>query len=151
MRAGGMEGAIILGVTNLDLLGGLVVVDRAGAMSDSKFDNLKAAEKLSRLLAAMKVPLTFPARASELAAFAESNGWTDPAVALAEIRHGYVHANKKRRKVVLGAPKHATFYAWQLSLWYQELALLHLLNHRGEYRNRMTAEWRGEVERMPWK
>jgi hypothetical protein len=49
MRAGGMEGAPILGVTNLDLLGGLGVVDRAAAMRHLKFDRLAAAEKLSRL------------------------------------------------------------------------------------------------------
>ena len=69
---------------------------------------------------------------------------------LAEIRHGYVHSNKKRRQVVLSAPNLATFEAWQLSLWYQELALLYLLGHHGEYRNRLTAEWLGQVERVPW-
>ena len=50
-----------------------------------------------------------------------------------------MHSNKKRRQVVLSAPNLATFQAWQLSLWYQELALLYLLNHQGEYRNRLTA------------
>jgi hypothetical protein len=57
----------------------------------------------------------------------------------AEIRHDYVRANPKRRKVVLSASKLAIFEAWQLSLWYQELALLYLLDRNGEYRNRMTA------------
>jgi hypothetical protein len=57
----------------------------------------------------------------------------------AEIRHDYVRANPKRRKVVLPASKLAIFEAWQLSLWYQELALLYLLDCNGEYRNRMTA------------
>jgi hypothetical protein len=150
MRAGGMEGAIILGITNLDLLSALVVVDRNGAMSDSKFDDLKAKEKLARLLAAMNVPATIPPRLSELTAFAGANGWADATVALAEIRHGFVHPNKKRRKIVMAAPRLATFQAWRLSLWYQELALLHFLKHRGEYRNRLTAERRGIVENVPW-
>jgi hypothetical protein len=66
------------------------------------------------------------------------------------IRHGYVHANRKRRKVVLSATNLATFWAWQMSLWYQEVALLYLLDHRGQYRNRMTAEWLGQVETVPW-
>jgi hypothetical protein len=61
MRAEGMEGSIILGLTALDLLSALVVV--------------------------------------------------------AEIRHGYVHANRTRRKVMLAAPNLAIFQAWQLSLW----------------------------------
>jgi hypothetical protein len=150
MRAGGMEGAIILGLTALDLLGALVVVDRTSAMGESKFDKLTAGEKLAKLLETMKVPTTIPVRLSELTAFATSNGWVDATAALAEIRHGYVHANKKRRTIVLAAPNVATFQAWQLSLWYQELALLYFLNHRGEYRNRLTAEWLGIVEKVPW-
>ena len=76
---------------------------------------------------------------------------SDSAEALAEIRHGYVHANPKRRKVVLSASNLATFEAWQLSLWYQELALLYLLDHNGEYRNRMTAEVVGDVDKVPWQ
>ena len=46
------------------------------------------------------------------------------------------------------APRHkvAASDAWQLSLWYQELALLRLLGHRGSYRNRTTAKRVGQVE-----
>ena len=40
--------------------------------------------------------------------------------------------------------------AWQVSLWYQELALLYLLDHNGEYRNRMSAEAVGEVHTLQW-
>jgi hypothetical protein len=149
-RAGGMEGAIILGITNLDLLAALVVVDRARAMDSEKFDRLAAEKKLRMLLQKMNVPVGIPSKYSDLAAFAVSNNWSDGPAALASIRHGYVHANRKNRKIVLAAPKLATFQAWQLSLWYQELALLHFLNHLGEYRNRVAAEWRGIVERVPW-
>lgn len=145
-----MEGAIILGLTALDLLGAMVVVDRAAAMSASKYDNLPAKQKLAQLLDVMKVPTAIPAKLSQLAAFAATNGWQTACETLAEIRHGYVHSNKKRRQVVLSAPNLATFEAWQLSLWYQELALLYLLDHAGEYRNRLTAEWLGEVETVPW-
>lgn len=98
----------------------------------------------------LKVPLTIPAKLTELGAFAAANGWTTACEALADIRHGYVHSNKKRRQIVLSAPNLATFQAWQLSLWYQELALLYLLGHKGDYRNRLTAEWLGEVETAPW-
>jgi hypothetical protein len=149
-RAGGMEGAIILGLTALDLLGALVVVDQVGAMTASKYDRLPAAMKLAELLKVLKVPMVFPNRVRDLQLFADRNGWSDPAVALAEIRHGYVHANQKRRGMVLAAPSLATFWAWQLSLWYQELALLRLLKHSGDYHNRLTAEWVGQVEQVPW-
>lgn len=150
IRAGGMEGAIILGLTALDLLGAMVVVDRAGAMSASKYDKLVAKDKLARLLDVIKVPNALPAKLANLSPFAATNNWSTASEVLAEIRHGYVHSNKERRQVVLSAPNLATFEAWQLSLWYQELALLYLLGHHGEYRNRLTAEWLGQVEKVPW-
>jgi hypothetical protein len=149
-RAGGMEGAIILGLTALDLLGAMVVVDREKAMNDKQYDKLTAKDKLAKLLGVLKVPDAIPAKHSNLSAFAAANSWVTASEALAEIRHGYVHSNKKRRQVVLSAPNLATFEAWQLSLWYQELALLYLLNHQGEYRNRIMAEELGEVEQVPW-
>ncbi len=150
IRAGGMEGAIILGLTALDLLGAMVVVDRARVMSDSKYDKLVAKDKLARLLEVLKVPNAVPPKLTNLSAFASTNDWPTASETLAQVRHGYVHSNKKRRQVVLSAPNLATFEAWQLSLWYQELALLYLLGHRGEYRNRLTAEWLGQVEKVPW-
>ena len=46
--------------------------------------------------------------------------------------------------------KAATPGALQLSLWYQGLALLRLLEYRGSYFNRTTATWVGQVEPVPW-
>lgn len=151
-RAGGMEGSIILGLTALDLLSAMVVVDRTRTMTEAQFDSRKTThkDKLAALLKVLKVPQAIPGKHADLAAFAAANGWSSAAEALTEIRHGYVHASKRRRKIVLSAPNVATFQAWQLSLWYQELALLFLLNHQGEYRNRVTAEWLGQVETVPW-
>jgi hypothetical protein len=126
-------------------------VDKTGTTGASKYDKLTAAEKLRRLLAGLKADPVFAARSANPAAFAATQGWTDSPEALAEIRHGYVHANPKRRKVVLSASKLATFQAWQLAVWYQELALLYLLDHNGEYRNRMTAEALGDVNKVPWQ
>ena len=145
-----MEGAFVLGVTNLDLLAALVVVDKLKNRSASKFDGLKAREKLIALLQSLGVGLSVPPGYADLAGFAAGNAWPDAAWTLTEMRHGYVHANPRRRKVVLSALNRATFEAWQLSLWYQELALLYLLDHSGEYQNRVTAESRGDVETVPW-
>lgn len=149
-RAGGMEGAIILGLTSLELLGALIVVDKTSTLTESQYESFNAVKKLRSLLDVLRVEPVFPERSKNLAAFANRQGWPDTAKALVELRHGYVHANKGRRKIVLSASNLATFEAWQLSLWYQELALLYLLDHRGECRNRMVAGWVGEVERVPW-
>ena len=144
-----MEGAIILGLTALDLLGAMVVVDRAAAMSASKYDNLPAKQRLAELLDVMKVPTAIPAKLSQLAAFAATNGWQTACETLAEIRHGYVHSNRKRRQVVLSAPNLATFEAWQLSLWTRSSHFSTCLDHPGEYRNRRTAELAGRRGESP--
>ena len=118
-------------------------------MPANRHDKLSAAEKLRVLLEALDVPPDVPPRYASLAAFAKQNDKTDSCEVLAEFRNGFVHPNEKRRNIVLRADD-ASFEAWQLSLWYQELAFLYLLHHQGHYRNRTTAEWVGQVERVPW-
>ena len=120
-------------------------------MSTQEHDRLGAAKKLRALLKALDVPADIPPRYAALIAFAEKNGKSDSGAALANLRNGFVHANDKHRNVVFGSDgKAAACDAWQLSLWYQDLALLRLLRHRGSYRNRTTAEWVGQIEPVPW-
>ena len=150
-NSSGKEGSLVLGMAALDLLSALIVVGRCRSMSTQEHDQLGAAKKLRALLKALDVPADIPPRYAALTAFAEKNGKSDSCEALAKLRNGLVHANEKHRNVVFGLDgKAAASDAWQLSLWYQELALLRLLRHRGSYRNRTTAEWVGQVEPIPW-
>ncbi len=149
-QSSGMEGSLILGMTALDLLSALIVAGRCRSMSARKHDKLNAEKKLCALLKALDVPADIPPRYAKLAAFARQNDKKNSCEALAEFRNGFVHPNEKRRNIVLRADKLASFEAWQLSLWYQELALLYLLDHRGSYANRTTPRWVGQVEPVPW-
>ena len=149
-QSSGKEGALVLGMAALDLLSALVVVDRCRSMPANQHDKLGVAKKLRALLKALDVPADIPPRYASLAAFARQNDKTDSCEALAEFRNGFVHPNEQRRNIVLRADDSASFEAWLLSLWYQELALLYLLDHQGQYRNRTTAEWVGQVEPVPW-
>ena len=149
-QSSGKEGSLVLGMAALDLLSALVVVDRCQSMSANQFDKLGAAKKLHALLKALDVPADIPPRYASLAAFAKQNDKANSCEALAKFRNGFVHPNEKRRNIVLRADKLASFEAWQLSLWYQELAFLYLLDHQGRYRNRTAAEWVGQVEPVPW-
>ena len=150
-QSSGREGSLVLGMAALDLLGALIVVDRCGSITAEQYDNLSGAKKLRKLLSALKVPADIPHSYEKLTGFAKEHKLPDACTALVELRNGFVHANKKRRRIVLGSSgREATSYAWQLSLWYQELALLYLLQHRGSYRNRTTAKSASEVEPVPW-
>lgn len=147
----GLEGSLVLGMAGLELLGALIVVDRDGAMSAGQYDRLSGSQKLRTLLEALHLPPHVPQRYEALSRFAKKNSNWDSAQALAELRNGFVHAKEERRRIVLGVDgKPATPDAVQLSLWYQELALLRLLEHRGSYFNRTTASWVTQVEPVPW-
>lgn len=146
----GLEGSLILGMAGLELLGGLVVVDENKSMTDKKYDRLPGAKKLQELLSALKVQAVFPQRYNSLSQFAQRNGNWDACQTLVKLRNGFVHADKKNRGIVFGSQGKTTFHAWQLSLWYQELALLRVLGHRGSYCNRTTASRTGQVEVVPW-
>ena len=150
-NSSGKEGSLVLGMAALDLLSALIVVGRFRSMSAQEHDRLSAAKKLRPLLEALDVSADIPSRYAALTAFAEKNDQSDSCEALAKLRNGFVHANEKRRNVAFGsAGRAAVSDAWQLSLWYQELALLRLLRHRGSYRNRTTAKCVGQVEPVPW-
>ena len=102
-NSSGKEGSLVLGMAALDLLSALIVVDRCRSMSAQEHDRLGAARKLRALLKALDVPADIPSRYAALTAFAERNGRSDSCEALAKLRHGFVHANEKRRNVVSGS------------------------------------------------
>ena len=150
-QSSGVEGSLVLGMAALDLLGALIVVGQNQATSAAKYDGYSAAKKLRVLLQALDVPVCIPHQFEALTRFAAKHGKSDSCEALAALRNGFVHSNEKRRKIVFEASgREATFEAWWLSLWYQELALLYLLGHQGSYRNRTTNGWVGQIESVPW-
>ena len=149
-QSSGLEGSLVLSMAALDLLGALIIVDRNGSMSARRYDGLPGGEKLRKLLEALKLQPDIPQRYEALSRFAKNNNW-DSCQALAELRNGFVHAREERRRIVFAPDgKAATPGALQLSLWYQGLALLRLLEYRGSYFNRTTATWVGQVEPVPW-
>lgn len=150
LRAGGMEGALVFGLMALDLLGAMILVEQTGAMTDKRYDALRAADKLDGLAAVLGVQPQVPARCGALRAFAVQAGWNTSGTALAELRHGFVHPNKVRRTAVFASAKEVRFEAWQVTLWLVEIALLRLFGYQGVYRNRLTAKSVGAVEPVPW-
>lgn len=150
-QSSGIEGSLVLGTSALDLLGALIVVGQNQAASAAKYDDYSAAKKLRALLQALDVSVCIPHQFETLTRFSAKHGKSDSCEVLTALRNGFVHPNEKRRKIVLEASgREATFEAWRLSLWYQELALLYLLGHQGSYRNRTTNGWVGQIEPVPW-
>ena len=66
--------------------------------------------------------------------------------ALINLRNDLIHYEMKD-----GIPSSAAQrMARELGLWYAELLLLKLFGYNGQYSNRLTRKWTGEVETVPW-
>ncbi len=72
--------------------------------------------------------------------------WDGPSI-FSELRNAIVHAkDKKDRPLLHKVPKEAREEALDLGLWYLELCLLKMLDHKGEYKNRINLKY----EMVPW-
>jgi hypothetical protein len=72
--------------------------------------------------------------------------WADGPEAITRVRNELVHP-KGRLPIKVGSVVPDT---WRLAQQYIELLILRLAGYRGEFSNRLTAKWIGEVEKVPW-
>ena len=85
-----------------------------------------------------------PDSCPELARLATEHGWKHGPHALVEVRNEVVHPQQKYGKI----SARAYYEAWNLGQWYLELMLLRRFEASGEYGNRLTQKWVGEVEHL---
>jgi hypothetical protein len=150
MGHGGVEGALVLSFTALELLAWVTLVDDRSRLSRRQFKRLSAADVLRTLIGELEIPAGVPSEVAALAALASGPGdpWDGPE-ALAKVRNGIVHPEARDRAST--ASVRARVDAWSLSQWYLELALLRLCDHHGTYGSRLArARWVGQVTRVPW-
>ncbi len=144
------ETSITLGQVGLELLGWVSLVQDRALVSPKEFDKLPAQDKLRLLLSDAGVPLAIPVELGELTSLAAVHSWVDGPHAVTALRNALVHPSFKNRQRVLTSSPGARFEAATLAVWYLELVLLRLFAYDGEYTNRITAQWAGDVERVPW-
>ena len=152
MRAGGLEGSLVLAQAAFELLAWTYLVEEAKVLSKKGFEDLPASDKLRLVLSSAKIKLAIPATLHELHKLSVSASWQDGPHALTEMRNSLVHPLPKKRRKVLDADPVAVYEAASLALWYLELLLLWLFEYRGQYSNRLMRNvYRGEeVEAVPW-
>jgi hypothetical protein len=59
-----------------------------------------------------------------------------------------IHPRQRRR--LTATPSPARIELQELALWYAELALLRVIDFKGNYSNRLGAKVTGIVEPVPW-
>ena len=92
------------------------------------------------------IDLQIPVKCEALGNYRQQNGYDNGLHTLVKIRNDLVHSEMDHK----GLPSDVQWQASQLGLWYVELLLLKLFDYNGKYGNRLTQEWRGEVEFVPW-
>lgn len=105
---------------------------------------LSASDKLRRLISSLDIPLEIPERLDALHS-KTGKKWTDSMHAITDLRNGLVHPGKNAT-----VPEGAYSAAWRLSMWYLDLVLLRLCEYSGNYANRLSERWVGQVEPVPW-
>ena len=114
--SGGTESAIILGLTALELMSSLVLVEQKRVLSARKHKDLQLADKLGRLLREMSTPSKIPSQFTELDGFAQNHNWSTAYEALTKIRHSFVHSKSVASTMIFQAPRQVILQTWQLSL-----------------------------------
>lgn len=121
------------------------VIDRC-LVSREGFGRLRAADRFRMMFSSLGLPLAIPAGLAPLAGMANQLRWEDGPHALVELRNGLVHPERKGK----GQLGKCYDDGWRLGLWYLELSLLASCGYSGTYANRLTREYVGQVEIVPW-
>jgi len=152
--AGGIEGAIVLAQTALELLSWLYLVEDpiTRRLSIGNFnERMDAAERIRQLLSSLGIPTVIPASLDNLCSEAVNLNAGDGPQAIARLRNAIVHPKKTKRDTVLHLSALARIEAWKLGLWYVEMALLHLFGYEGAYYQRFLSGWPDEARAIvPW-
>ena len=128
--------------------GGLILTQAALERMAHDVRGKKAGKRIAKALVengisekALCIP---PDSCPELARLATEHGWKHGPHALVDIRNNVVHPKQKYGKI----SARAYYEAWNLGQWYLELMLLRRFGASGEYGNRLTQKWVGEVEHL---
>ncbi len=102
-------------------------------------------EALNRRKIPVEIPVASEALWEYVDGVVKSGGTRDAVFAVTKLRNNAVHPRKDRR-----IPDGAYFQAWELARWLVELMVLHVIGYTGEYANRLTRRFVGQVEKVPW-
>ena len=132
-----LEGSIVLTQAALERLSQELVQAKGGR---------KEGEWIADALTEARIPVVIPSELEKLRGLMDSNTFQHGPHTLVEIRNDLVHSQMELKTLNSGTYAQAR----ELGLWYTELMLLRIFGYKGKYGNRLTQEWRGEVELVPW-
>lgn len=145
----GVDTGLLFTQSALELLAwSYCVLDRKMVSPDAfKQRGLSAANKLRLLASSMSIPATVPPQLDGLKTHPTKNKpWYDVMEAITELRNGLVHPGRDENSIGL----RTYLDAWNFSLWFISMVILRLFEYQGNYGNRLTRRFAGEIEPVPW-
>ncbi|MGL5642935.1 MAG: hypothetical protein ACRDDM_11725 [Paraclostridium sp.] len=130
----------------LETLSYVVIVEKTKCLSDIEFEKNTTSDNIRLLLDTCSIYYG----KEELHIFNEyiKNKFDDGVDIFTYFRNIIVHPTRRTKRANLTAED--MWDILQIGTRYVELAVLHIINYKGEYSNRLKDRWYGEVEVVPW-
>ena len=149
-RSGGMEGALVLAYTALEMLASVISVEQGKYLSAHGFERLPSSDRTRVLMNQIGASLEIPSEATDLRKVCDEFNWHDGPEVIAQLRNCIVHPIRKNREKLNRVSNLARYEAWQLALEYLTLVLLKQCEYNGRYLPRMAKGWAGAERLVPW-
>ena len=141
-----LHSSIVLSQAALERLSFQQVGKRLTARQMGRKDRETEGEWIARALSKAGVDCTIPPSYTALEQLRKANGFHHGPHTIVEIRNDLIHQEMSYGILSVDVYRQAK----ELGLWYVEMLLLKLFDYNGMYANRLTQQWHGEVEPVPW-
>ena len=141
-----LHSSIVLSQAALERLSFLQVGERLTAKQMGRKDRETEGEWIARALVQAGVDCRIPPSCPALEQLRRANGFEHGPHTIVEIRNDLIHQDMSHGILSVDVYRQAK----GLGLWYVEMLLLKLFDYNGMYANRLTQQWRGQVEPVPW-
>jgi hypothetical protein len=152
-NSGFVEGSIIMAQTALELIYNWLLIENKKILIGKDSENINASNKLRLLLSHLGINYEIPEAFYDLRSFLESSrDVIDAPDAVVQIRNAVVHSQEEKRKKLKAIPFEAKYEALQLCISYIELALLYILDYKGDYYDRCSGTMFAYLaeKKVPW-
>lgn len=144
---GGVELVLSESQIALEMLCWVALLEENSLMSEKGFEKLEAADRLRALLFWLGISPSIPDASVQLRSTYPT---FDAPHAVVDIRNSIIHPTKSNRGKRALLSDETIFEAWQLNMWYIELAILKLIGYEGAYNNRIRNRAGHIFDLVPW-
>ncbi len=148
-QSGFSEGSIIMAQTDLELIYNWLIIEKHKLLIGKDAENISASNKIRLILSHLKIDSAIPDSMPNLKSNIE---FIDGPEAIVQIRNALVHGQEEKRRKLTLLDNKVKYQVLNLAIWYIELSLLFVLDHKGIYINRCNPApfISSRSETVPW-